>query len=33
MLQYGLASELSGGLNNKPRPLFVHANLLKRITA
>jgi hypothetical protein len=30
MLQYGLASEAGG---NKPRPLFVHANLLKRITA
>ncbi|KWU45631.1 hypothetical protein RHOSPDRAFT_32939 [Rhodotorula sp. JG-1b] len=30
MLQYGLASEARG---NKPRPLFVHANLLKRITA
>ena len=30
MLQYGLASEVGG---NKPRPLFVHANLLKRITA
>ncbi|GAA5881637.1 hypothetical protein JCM3774_005704 [Rhodotorula dairenensis] len=31
MLQYGLASE-PGGIEN-PRPLFVHANLLKRITA